>query len=38
MTALPVLSNGLVIVLLKSSRRPYRDVTAGEDSIIAHMI
>ncbi len=27
MTALLVLSNGLVIVLLKSSRRPYRDVT-----------
>src|SRR6266702_5208138 len=26
-TALLVLSNGLVIVLLKSSRRPYRDVT-----------
>ena len=27
MTALLVLSNGLVTVLLKSSRRPYRDVT-----------
>ncbi len=27
MTALLVLSNGLVTVLLKSSERPYRDVT-----------